>query len=228
MPMRAPFLPLTILLGLAAPAAAQVSINLDALEQPGSTKPVPARPAQTRKPAAAQPAKPAPPHPATPTGAAALALPTAPPAPPVLPPPPAAAAPSPPPRPATLASAGSTTASLASGLRVIFAAGKSDLTPESAAALTRFATAAPTGENVSFNVAAYATGVPEDLSIARRLSLSRALAIRAALIADGISSTRIYVRALGAPPAAAALLPADRVDITILGANAANAPPARP
>ena len=35
----------------------------------------------------------------------------------------------------------------------------------------------------------------------RRLSLSRALAVRSALMADGVSSARIYVRALGARPA---------------------------
>jgi len=69
---------------------------------------------------------------------------------------------------------------------------------------------------------AYAAGRPEDPSTARRLSLSRALAVRAALMADGISSNRIYVRALGAQASDG---PADRVDISVLG-SAAQASPA--
>jgi hypothetical protein len=69
----------------------------------------------------------------------------------------------------------------------------------------------------SFNVVAYAAGTPDDPSTARRLSLSRALAVRSALMADGVSSTHIYVRALGAPEGDKT---PDRVDISVLGANA--------
>ena len=54
------------------------------------------------------------------------------------------------------------------------------------------------GDSTSFNVVAYAAGTPDDPSTARRLSLSRALAVRSALMADGVGSARIYVRALGA------------------------------
>jgi hypothetical protein len=49
------------------------------------------------------------------------------------------------------------------------------------------------------------------------------LAVRSALIADGVSSARIYVRALGATGGADA---PDRVDVTVLGGNAPAAVPA--
>ena len=60
----------------------------------------------------------------------------------------------------------------------------------------------PSGGNTSFNVVAYAAGTPEDPSTARRLSLSRALAVRSALIADGVglvSHLRSRTRAPAAP-----------------------------
>jgi outer membrane protein OmpA-like peptidoglycan-associated protein len=57
---------------------------------------------------------------------------------------------------------------------------------------------------------AYAAGDEENASKARRLSLSRALAVRSFLIDQGVRSTRIEVRALGnkVPDGAP-----DRVDI---------------
>ncbi len=103
------------------------------------------------------------------------------------------------------------------GLRVTFGAGQADLSPASVAAIKQLVAAAPPGTNTSFNVAGYAAGTPEDPSTARRLSLSRALAVRSALMADGISSSRIYVRALGA---ASGGEPPDRVDLAVLGSNA--------
>jgi outer membrane protein OmpA-like peptidoglycan-associated protein len=103
---------------------------------------------------------------------------------------------------------------------VTFGAGQADLSPSSAAAIKNLVTGAPPGPNTSFNIAAYAAGTPEDPSTARRLSLSRALAVRSALMADGVNSTRIYVRALGA---AAGDEPPDRVDLGVLGGNASAA-----
>jgi outer membrane protein OmpA-like peptidoglycan-associated protein len=61
-------------------------------------------------------------------------------------------------------------------------------------------------------VMAYARG-SDDASKARRLSLSRALAVRSYLIDQGIGSTRIDVRALGN---AAEGGPSDRVDLMVL------------
>jgi outer membrane protein OmpA-like peptidoglycan-associated protein len=60
---------------------------------------------------------------------------------------------------------------------------------------------------------AYAGGTNDSSSSARRLSLSRALAVRAFLIESGVRSTRIDVRALGR---AADSGPPDRVDMILL------------
>jgi len=59
---------------------------------------------------------------------------------------------------------------------------------------------------------AYADGASTSSSQARRLSLSRALAVRSYLIEKGVRSTRIDVRALGNQ---AKDSPADRVDVII-------------
>ncbi|WP_343866312.1 OmpA family protein, partial [Caenispirillum bisanense] len=60
---------------------------------------------------------------------------------------------------------------------------------------------------------AYAPGAPEEESQSRRLSLARALAIRARLVEAGLTPTRIEVRALGnkVPDGSA-----DRVDVIVL------------
>jgi outer membrane protein OmpA-like peptidoglycan-associated protein len=68
------------------------------------------------------------------------------------------------------------------------------------------------------DIDAYAAGTPDDPSTPRRTSLQRALAARAVLINDGISSTRIYARALGSAPSTTAD-PADRLDITVRDPN---------
>lgn len=167
----------------------------------------------TPAPPAATPASPAPPPATLPTAAppvVALA--------PVAPPP--ATEPEPPPPPPISDTAATAATSTPGGLRVTFGAGQADLSPSSAAAIKSLVTGAPPGTNTSFNVAAYAAGTPEDPSTARRLSLSRALAVRSALMADGVSSTRIYVRALGA---ASGDEPPDRVDLAVLGDNASAA-----
>jgi outer membrane protein OmpA-like peptidoglycan-associated protein len=175
----------------------------------------------TASPQAATPA-PATPAPAAPTPPAAT-LPAAPPptialAPVPLPPAPEpAAAPPPPPISDT---ATSVAANTGAGLRVTFGAGEADLSPASAAAIKGVVQSAASGESASFNVVAYAAGTPEDPSTARRISLSRALAVRSALMADGVTSSRIYVRALGATGGNEA---PDRVDLAILGSNAPDA-----
>ena len=102
------------------------------------------------------------------------------------------------------------------GLRLTFAAGQSDLSPESAASIKTLASTAPAGDTTSFNIMAFAPGSPDDASTARRVSLSRAMAVRSALVADGIPSARIFVRAMGAQYGDG---PPDRVDVNVLGAN---------
>lgn len=70
---------------------------------------------------------------------------------------------------------------------------------------------ASTERRVQLN--AFAGGSDETVSAARRLSLSRALAVRAYLIERGVRSARIDVRALGVPEDNG---PAERVDILLL------------
>jgi len=72
----------------------------------------------------------------------------------------------------------------------------------------------PDDDAVRITVTAYAGGDPADPSRARRTSLSRALAVRSALMEAGIRSTRIDVRALGL---AAGDGPPDRVDVVAGG-----------
>jgi outer membrane protein OmpA-like peptidoglycan-associated protein len=185
-------------------------------------KPAPAATPQTAtvSPPAVTPApqsQPAPP---------AATLPTAPPADVALvpvPPPPQAAQPAePPPPPPITDTATSAATATGAGLRVTFGAGQADLSQASATAIKNIVQSAPSGD-ATFNVVAYAAGTPEDPSTARRLSLSRALAVRSALMADGVTSSRIYVRALGA---AGGDETPDRVDLSVMGGNAPTASPA--
>jgi outer membrane protein OmpA-like peptidoglycan-associated protein len=220
-------------------AMAQVTVNLHALEAiPQRASPAPAAPTRPRMVLPVQP-RPAPATPpndvatATPpaTAPAAAVPPPAPPAPaPALPdrtpqtasiapvePPPAAAPPPPPPiSPQATTSAAPTPA----GLRLTFAPGQSDLSPDSAAGIKQFASAVPPGGSATFNVMAYAPGAKDDPSSARRLSLARAMAVRGALVADGVESARVFVRALGAQYGDG---PPDRVDVDVMGDNAAPA-----
>jgi outer membrane protein OmpA-like peptidoglycan-associated protein len=101
-------------------------------------------------------------------------------------------------------------------MRLTFAPEETTLSPAGVAAIKEFVAAAPAGDTTSYNVIAYASGKSDDPSVSRRLSLSRALAVRSTLMAEGIASTRIYVRALGSQAGSG---PPDRVDISLLGAN---------
>ena len=67
-----------------------------------------------------------------------------------------------------------------------------------------------TGRRIQLD--AFAGGTPNTVGVARRLSLSRALTVRAFLIEQGIQSTRIDVRALGVPEDDG---PAERVDVLL-------------
>ncbi|HEY4173555.1 MAG TPA: OmpA family protein, partial [Rhodopila sp.] len=95
--------------------------------------------------------------------------------------------------------------------------GESDLSPESSASIKQLTASVKLGDLTTFNVLAYAPGKADDPSTARRVSLSRAMAVRSALVADGVPSARIFVRALGEQFGDG---PADRADISVMGANA--------
>lgn len=217
-----------------APTRAQVTIDLralDALPLPGSRPPPQQSAPPPRQPDARRTATPTPPlaplgesatqPAATPAREATLPIVT-PPAAETAPIPAVPAATAAPPTPPPLAppvSATSTTraADSAAGMRLTFDAAATDLSTASMDAIRRFIGAAPNRDTATFNVLAYAAGKADDPSVARRLSLSRALAVRTALIAEGVASSRIFVRALGSQAAGG---PPDRVDVSLLGANA--------
>jgi hypothetical protein len=96
-----------------------------------------------------------------------------------------------------------------------FAGGQGDLPSGSdLAALDALAMQHANGED-RLQIRAYAASTVSDGgSGARRLSLTRALAVRQYLIDKGIRSTRIDVRALGAPTDGSA---ADRVEVAPVG-----------
>jgi outer membrane protein OmpA-like peptidoglycan-associated protein len=190
----------------AKPPAAQPNATPHPATPAGSAAAAPVAPTTPRSPAAAA----AP----TPSGPAQVRVPlTAPPAPVVPPPLIVPTRPPAPPAPAPVAAdAPGAPAPIQDGLRVTFGEGRADLNPGTETALRTLAHDAPT--ETSFTVAAFAPGAPEDPSTPRRLSLSRALTARAVLIAAGIPSVRIYVKALGASRGVEEG-PADRVDVTL-------------
>jgi len=149
----------------------------------------PSRPAPERKKAA----EPAPPAPAAPPPA-----PTARPAPE---PPKMAALPT----PASVPAAGAPA-------QILFEAGSAKLDNAATDSMKRIADAMKSDESMRVQLLAYAGGGGSS-SQARRLSLSRALAVRSYLIGQGVRSTRIDVRALGNKSSAGS---PDRVDMTVV------------
>ena len=99
-------------------------------------------------------------------------------------------------------------------MRITFGPGRSDLNDATADALRKLAHDVPA--DASFSVSGYAPGMPEDPSTPRRLSLSRVLTVRSLLIAQGIASSRIYPKALGASAPDLAQGPADRADLVVM------------
>lgn len=218
----------TALLTAAMPVSAQVTVDLHALqalpERPAGGRP--SRPAQstltpapsvaTRErtaPLAAPSASPPAVRPTMPESVPDTA--TIAPIEPAAPPPGA----QPPPAPPISDTAATAAAPITSGLRLTFAPGQSDLNPDSAASIKQLVQASPAADGTTFNVLAYAPGKPDDPSTARRISLSRAMAVRSALVADGVPSARIVVRALGEPHGDG---PPDRVDLSVNNGNTSN------
>jgi outer membrane protein OmpA-like peptidoglycan-associated protein len=98
-------------------------------------------------------------------------------------------------------------------LSIAFAEGSVELPRTAEASLQSLAKQLAANEAQRLQLLAYASGTPDTASQARRLSLSRALAIRSYLIEHGVRSTRIDVRALGARAAEGA---PDRVDMVFV------------
>jgi outer membrane protein OmpA-like peptidoglycan-associated protein len=97
-------------------------------------------------------------------------------------------------------------------VRLVFDSGQSELTPDNQAAIRDLAHSIPAQAVSSINVMAYAAGKSDDPSTARRLSLSRGMAVRSVLLASGVPSAQIYVRALGSTATDG---PADQVELVV-------------
>lgn len=82
-------------------------------------------------------------------------------------------------------------------MQITFDVGESALPASAQAPLASLAAALGQDETLRLQLKAYAGGGDDSASHARRLSLSRALAVRSKLIEQGVRSTRIDVRALG-------------------------------
>lgn len=97
---------------------------------------------------------------------------------------------------------------------ISFEKGKSDLTPEQTDILSAGALASlKAGERYRVQIQAYATAADEGQSSARRVSLLRALSVRAWLVGQGVDPRRIDVRALGNQGGESGT--ADRVDLIV-------------
>jgi len=195
------------------------------LKPPTQTKrrAAPARPKVAKrpppKPRVTAPAVPKVVPPPPPMVAAVPKAPVAPPPPPAPPAPPVAAPATPPATGAAAASAALTSRPAPTGalkpgqqFRLGFDSGSAAISDGTETQLEGLAKSMKQDGNLRLQLLAYAGGGAQTPSQARRLSLSRALAVRSKLIEKGIRSTRIDVRALGNKSEGG---PPDRVDIII-------------
>jgi len=195
------------------------------LKPPTQTKrrAAPARPKVAKrpppKPRVTAPAVPKVAPPPPPMVAAVPKAPVAPPPPPAPPAPPVAAPATPPATGAAAASAALTSRPAPTGalkpgqqFRLGFDSGSAAISGGTETQLDGVAKSMKQDGNLRLQLLAYAGGGAQTPSQARRLSLSRALAVRSKLIEKGIRSTRIDVRALGNKSEGG---PPDRVDIII-------------
>ncbi|MCR4378932.1 MAG: OmpA family protein [Rhodospirillales bacterium] len=114
-----------------------------------------------------------------------------------------------------VASLPSATGPLSDGdnMRIVFEQDSSKLSSDVRDALKTLSDRLGQQESLRLQLLAYAGDDNTSASAARRLSLSRALAVRSYLIENGVRSTRIDVRALGNKSTEAVT---ERVDITIV------------
>ncbi len=216
---------MSVLLLLPLAAYGQVATDDHALDSLPASQPVKPAPAAPAKPAARSRSANRPGHPASPHAKPAPArtmgqvrMPAAPPANPVLAPPPfvmPAHAPPPPPTVPMRADAVGGAAAIAGGLRLTFGAGSAELNEAMVAAIRTVATQAVANPAVTLAVTAWAPGTADDPSTPRRVSLDRALAVRAVLINAGIASERIRTVARGTTELGGG--PADRADLLAVG-----------
>jgi outer membrane protein OmpA-like peptidoglycan-associated protein len=187
-----------------------------AAEPPRPVTPPPA-PAQM---ASAPPPPPPPsvtqsPRPLPPPAAASAPPPppaAAPPTPVAPPPAPAVAAPAPAPAPQVAAAPPAARAADGPIARLAFNAGSAEINDAGKTALGAVIAELQRDPAARLQLQAFASGGDDQGGQARRLSLSRALAVRGQLIEQGIASTRMDVRALGRTTDG----PPDRVDIVLV------------
>jgi outer membrane protein OmpA-like peptidoglycan-associated protein len=98
-------------------------------------------------------------------------------------------------------------------LQIPFAAGETELAESSEQQLDGLAKDLTSTETLRVQLLAYAGGEGTSPSKARRVSLSRALAVRSYLIESGIKTSRIDVRALGNKATSGS---PDRVDVKVV------------
>lgn len=115
---------------------------------------------------------------------------------------------------ASLASPSYPSAPPVSQASVPFAIDSADLTDASKKAVAGIVAKMASSTDARLKLSAYASGTPETISQTRRLSLSRALAVRSYLIEQGVKSTRIDVLALGNQVEGGGS--ADRVDLAVV------------
>jgi outer membrane protein OmpA-like peptidoglycan-associated protein len=96
---------------------------------------------------------------------------------------------------------------------IAFAVGSAALADQAKEKLGEVSRTLSANSELRLQIVAYASGNDDNSSQARRLSLSRALAVRSYLIDNGIRSTRMDVRALGNKFDTG---PGDRVDLVIV------------
>jgi outer membrane protein OmpA-like peptidoglycan-associated protein len=95
--------------------------------------------------------------------------------------------------------------------QIVFSPNVTDMPDGAKSMLEALAQSIKANDQMHIQVVAYASGTPEQPNQARRISLSRAISVRSYLIAQGVRSARIDVRALGNRPETGA--PPDRVDV---------------
>ena len=216
-----------------APAAVAVAVPSVAVPTPSPRPPAPAAPAQLAEatPAAEPPTPPVLPASKIATAPAAPAARAAPAAPvsraasaPSPSPPLAAAKPAPskpaPPAPETQLASKPPAAALASvapgvDLSIPFTASAADLSSTAKEELGKLADRLKKNQELRLQLVAYAAGSEAEASQARRLSLSRALAVRGYLFDQGVGASRMDVRALGNKLEGGGS--ADRVDLVVVG-----------
>lgn len=187
----------------AAPTVPAAPVVPQSASAPPVPAPPPAAPSTTASTTASTPAATATPPPPAPVM-------KPPPAPPAVP----AARPAPKAPTQTAALTSAPRGKLAAGqqFRLMFGAGAATVENAAGTQLDAIAKALKTDEALRLQLLAYSGGGAQTPSQARRMSLSRALAVRSRLIKEGVRSTRIDVRALGNKSEGG---PPDRVDVIV-------------